>query len=192
MENRKHTQTQTIIPIPTDGTNIKKKEVKIIFLDIDGVLNVIPQGHDEFGGIFHEHFVKNLQYIIAQTQAKIVISSSWRYSGLQEMKRMWKHRSLPGEVIDITCDCAQITNKGIVSHYDLVERGHEIQEWIDNHQTIIESYVILDDDNDMLQSQKDNFVRTANNKDHPDCIDIGYGLTKKCAEKAIEILNKNK
>ncbi len=56
----------------------------------------------------------------------------------------------------------------------------------------IESYVIIDDDNDMLKSQKDNFVLTVNNRDHEDCVDMmGYGLTKKCAEKAIEILNKN-
>jgi hypothetical protein len=41
----------------------------------------------------------------------------------------------------------------------------------------------------MLPSQKNNFVRTANNKDHPDCIDIGYGLTIKCAEMVVEILN---
>jgi hypothetical protein len=42
----------------------------------------------------------------------------------------------------------------------------------------------------MLPSQMSNFVRTANNQDHPDCVDIGYGLTKICAEKAIEILNR--
>lgn len=32
-------------------------------------------------------------------------------------------------------------------------------------------------------------MRTANNQTHPDCIDIGYGLTRQCAERAVEILN---
>lgn len=43
----------------------------------------------------------------------------------------------------------------------------------------------------MLPNQMDNFVRTANNSDHPDCVDIGFGLTKKCSEKAVEILNRS-
>jgi hypothetical protein len=73
-------------------------------------------------------------------------------------------------------------------HYDQVDRGFEIQQWIDDNN--IKCYCIIDDDNDMLPSQKNNFVRTANNQDHPDCIDIGYGLTRKCAERVVEILNK--
>ena len=163
--------------------------MKVIFLDIDGVLNVYPQGRDEFGSLFHKHFEDNLKLVIEKTNAKIVISSTWRYSGLKVMKDMWKQRNLPGEVIDITPDCAQIVNKGVVEFYDLVERGHEIKEWLDNHPEV-ERYVIFDDDNDMLQSQRNNFVRTANNTDHPDCVDIGYGLTLQCAQEAIKILNE--
>lgn len=102
--------------------------MKVIFLDIDGVLNVYPQGRDEFGSLFHKHFEDNLRLVIEKTNAKIVISSTWRYSGLKVMKDMWKQRNLPGEVIDITPDCAQIVDNGIVEFYDLVERGHEIQE----------------------------------------------------------------
>ena len=162
--------------------------MKIIFCDIDGVLNVCYGQRDEFGQLFHPHFVDNLKWIIDTTGAKIVISSSWRHSGLSEMKRMWDHRNLPGDVIDITCDCAQVVDNGNCEFYDLVERGHEIQEWLNAHE--VENFVILDDDNDVLESQRGNFVRCANNRDHEDCVDIGYGLTKKCAEKAIEILLK--
>lgn len=162
--------------------------MKVIFLDIDGILNVSFPHRDEFGSLFHPHFESNLKRLIDATGAKIVISSSWRYSGLSEMQRMWKQRNLAGEVIDITCDCAQIVDKGICQFYDMVERGHEIQEWLNTHDGI-EQYVILDDDNDMLKSQQDNFVRCANNSDHEDCIDIGYGLTNKCTDKAIAILN---
>ena len=161
--------------------------MKIIFLDIDGVLNVYYESRDEFGCTFHKCFVDNLRYVIDQTGAKIVISSTWKDSGLKIMQDMWIKRNLPGEIIDITPNCVDIVDYGICEFYDLVERGHEIQKWIDDHN--IESYVILDDNDDMLISQKENFVQTAHNRDHIDCI-YGYGLTKICAEKAIKILNR--
>jgi hypothetical protein len=150
--------------------------MKVIFLDIDGVLNVISQGHDKYGAIFHYHLVENLEKIIIQTSAKIVITSTWRASGLKQMQSMWKDRKLPGEVI------------GITPHSRDRHRGKEIEYYI-NH-TDIDRFVIIDDDNDMLKAQRKYFVKTSGNLSHPDCIDIGYGLTKICAEKAIEILNR--
>lgn len=160
--------------------------MKVIFLDIDGVLNVIPKSHDDFGGTFHEDFVENLRRIIDETGAKIVISSSWRFSGLEWMQKMWQFRNLPGDVIDVTTAFAD--KKLNLNYWDVV-RGHEIKVWLDAH-TDIENYVILDDDLDMLDEQMNNYVQCSDNKDHPDCIDIGYGLTKICAEKTIEILNR--
>lgn len=153
------------------------KDQKIIFLDIDGVLNVYCEGRDEYGCTFHKHFEDNLRWIINKTNAKIVISSTWRMSGLKIMKEMWIKRGLPGEVIDIT----PIKTHG-------VNRGVEIQQYIDDNN--ITSYCIIDDDDDMLPSQIDNFVKTSNNPSHVDCVDIGYGLTKICSEKVIEILKR--
>lgn len=161
---------------------------KIIFLDIDGVLNVIGQGRDEFGQCFHKHFEDNLKWIIEQTDAKIVISSSWRKDGLSVMQKMWKHRNLAGEVIGITPDEVDVVKRGTCEFYDQVSRGIEIQQWIDDNN--VKCYCIIDDDNDMLPSQRKNFVRTSNNRDHPDCVDIGYGLTRKCSEKVVKILQR--
>ena len=163
--------------------------MKIIFLDIDGVLNLIPQGHDEFGGIFHSHFVNNLKRVIDETGAKIVISSTWRHDGLQRMKDMWEKRNLPGDVIDITPDCNVLFKEGSFNFLDEIDRGHEIEYWLVKHPEV-KNYVILDDDNDFLPNQRGNFVRTANNVNHPDCVDIGYGLTNECANLAIKILKK--
>ena len=146
---------------------------KVIFLDIDGVLNVYCEGRDEYGCTFHKHFEDNLSWII---KAKIVISSTWRFSGLEILKEMWDKRGLPGEVIDITPDLNNL------------KRGDEIQHWLDNNKVI--NYVIVDDDNDMLDIQKNNFVQTSGNYDHLDCVYIGYGLTRKCSERIVEILNK--
>lgn len=158
---------------------------KVIFLDIDGVLNTEVyicsvfqcmellgmnghkdiRGHmDDFGHHFDSLAVRALSYIIAKTGAKIVISSTWRGSGLQAMKDLWKHRNLPGEVIDIT------------GHSKDRVRGKEIQEWLDNNP--VENYLILDDDSDMLPSQKVNFIQT----------DFQYGLMISQIDAAVEIL----
>lgn len=169
--------------------------MKIIFLDIDGVLNVYPQGHDKWGSIFHDHFIENLKYIIDNTGAKIVITSTWRngfiiddvyIDGLNGMIQMWSDRNLPGEVIGITPDLMMETGSTL-------QRGVEIDMWIDEYQNSknikIDNYVIIDDDDDMEPHQLNNFIQTSGNEDHEDCVDIGYGLTRKCSEMAIRILN---
>ncbi len=163
--------------------------MKVIFCDVDGVLQVHYGEKDEFGFLFHPHFEANLRRIVEATGAKIVISSDWRKNGLGEMKRLWSHRNLAGEVIDVTVDCFQIVDMGICEFYDLVERGHEIQYYLDTND--VEQYVILDDINDMLKSQSENFVRCSKNSDHEDSY-FGEGLTNKCVDKAIEILNRIK
>jgi hypothetical protein len=160
--------------------------MKVIFLDIDGVLNVMHSDRDDFGAIFHPHLVDNLRRVIIKTCAKIIISSSWRHSGLQRMKDMWEFRNLPGEVIGVTPDLrCEIEGE---SFYEKLQRGHEIQAVLDRMPEIT-SYVIFDDDNDMLPSQQGNFVSCSCNVNHPDCVDLGYGLTYECANKAIRILN---
>ncbi len=46
---------------------------KVIFLDIDGVLN-----RDDGGVKIEEEFVKRLAHIVEETEAEIILSSSWR------------------------------------------------------------------------------------------------------------------
>jgi hypothetical protein len=152
--------------------------MKIIFLDIDGVLNVTCHARDSFGCMFWQPFVDNLKSIIDATGAKIVISSTWRFDGLDRMKKMWEIRQLPGEVIDIT------------PHIDICKRGEEIEKWVNKNLHKVSKYVIIDDDKDMLHYQFKSFVQTSGNGNHPDSLDIGYGLTKQCAEQAINILNR--
>ena len=150
---------------------------KVIFLDIDGVLNLCRQERDQYGSLFHPYYERNLRMIIDQTAAKIVISSTWRMSGLEIMQEMWKERNLPSEVIDIT---PSIHNSC---------RGEEINYWLKNNK--VDAYCIIDDDSDMLISQFPYFVRTSNNHTHIGNIE-GYGLTKECAENVINILNNGK
>lgn len=158
--------------------------MKIIFLDIDGVLNVRYPGRDEYGRLFHPHLVENLRNIVEKTEAKIVISSTWRMSGLSIMKEMWEKRDLPGEVIDIIPNFMR--ERGTI-----LCRGDEIKDWLDRHPEVT-NYVYIDDDHvDVRKDQLKFFVRTSGNLKHKDHVQ-GYGLTKQCAEKSIRILNKRK
>jgi hypothetical protein len=165
--------------------------MKVIFLDIDGVLNteVFQRAYfgilkrlevsrpeaktlakaeirDEFGITFDPMATDMLGWVIESTGARIVISSTWRMSGLRTMQTMWEMRSLPGEVIDITPRLN-------------TPRGEEIAEWLRGNQ--VDSYVIIDDDSDMLPEQLENFVKT-----HPQ-----YGITFQDALKCVEILSKD-
>lgn len=154
--------------------------MKVIFLDIDGVLNVSYIGDDEFGQIFNDIFVKNLEKLLIETNAKLVISSTWRDSGLNFLHDMWKERKLPGEIIDITPNF-------MVKTGSVLQRGSEIAEWLSKNE--VDNYVIIDDEvGDMLEEQINNIVRCSRNHEHIDQI-YGMGLTTECTIQAIKILN---
>jgi hypothetical protein len=170
--------------------------MKIIFLDIDGVLNPIHymtaigkmwkasfeeiKSHDEFGQFFFYQNCDALKKIVDETGAKIVISSTWRMSGLEEMRRLWKNRNLSGEIIGITPTEQEVVKCGEAEFYDMVCRGMEISHWI-KHNNFTGNYVIIDDTPDMLKNQEPFFIKT----------NEYVGLTNKDAIKAISILNKS-
>lgn len=149
--------------------------MKLIFLDIDGVMNNQTEAkksklHESLE--FAPSCVKNLKRIIAETDGdtKIVVSSTWRLGEtVESMKeRIFKHYGLDEYVI------------GLTPHYRETIRGLEIADYLANMFTeIIWNIVILDDDSDMGSLLKYH-VKT----NHI------YGLTEKDAEKAIAILNK--
>ena len=167
---------------------------KIIFLDIDGVLNPTHymnamyklwkaslneiKSHDEYGQLFFYHNCNALKKIIDETGAKIVISSTWRMAGESEMKALWKHRNLAGEIIGITPTEQTIVESGKTQFFDMVCRGDEIEHWIKVN-GFTGNYVIIDDTRDMLKEQDLFFVNT----------NSFTGLTFKDADKAIKILN---
>lgn len=145
--------------------------MKIIFLDIDGVMNsfngIIKRGGQALRDLHEEHF-EVLKWIIQQTNARIVISSTWRIGNtLEDLKEILNPHINSEIIIDKTPNLHK-------------ERGNEIQAWLDNNsQFVIESFVILDDDSDMVHLTEDHLVQTKDD----------YGLTYIEGYKAICHLN---
>lgn len=168
---------------------------KYIFLDIDGVLATPCCVKDGMWALNPEK-QKLLGQILEKTGAKIVLSSSWRYSTLEKTK---KHMDSEGflfndKLIGVTIRAYHYLKKGTGIHLS-IPRGVEIKQWIDanihsnngkdyNRKELGKdfTYVILDDDTDMLLEHKDNFIKTKST----------VGLTDDDVKKAIEILNKTK
>ena len=165
---------------------------KILFLDIDGVLNTERHheycyengidNSDEYGYLFDPMAVKNLARIVDESGACIVISSSWKYSGLSTLVDMWNDRALPGRVIDITPDTESdqfLLNADLENMEFLSCKGYEIKEWLTAHGKNVSQYAILDDEQEMLPEQQSHFVQT----------NPVVGISEEDAEKAITILN---
>ena len=159
---------------------------KVIFLDIDGVLSPrwwdSDKQSDNYGRLFDAKAVANLSKIVEETEAEIVISSSWKNVGLVELQNMWRDRNLPGKIVDITPDYMsdELLLKEDSSNMDyLYERGSEIQGWLLLHGDDVSRYVIIDDMDDILPEQQSHFVQT----------DPEVGITEEDVDKAVRLLN---
>lgn len=152
---------------------------KIIFLDFDGVMDTEYYDHilreagdsisDEYGMLFDPECVKNLKYIIDNTGADIVITSTWKDDmSYKEILDMWKYRGLPGFVTDVTPPTA--------NH----KRGDEIDAWLKECSTEC-SYVIIDD-LDACNFNEHQISRLL-------IVNPFFGLDEYTAERAIRILN---
>ena len=159
---------------------------KIIFLDIDGVLSPrwwnSGKQSDNYGCLFDAKAVANLAKIVEETDAEIVISSSWKDMGLVELQNMWRDRDLPGKIVDITPDYMsdELLLKEDSSNMDyLYERGSEIQGWLLLHGDDVGRYVIIDDMDDILPEQQSHFLQT----------DPEFGITNDDVKKVVHLLN---
>jgi hypothetical protein len=146
---------------------------KLIFLDIDGVLNNELWSKRRFEYDFSDnkyrrHFdpicVDNLNRITDNIGAEIVVSSTHRltFKDVNEMKEELKNVGITGNVVDRTPFLQYNRNKNNIT--SSVPRGCEIKEWLDMNSHLLPTeywnfrhYVILDDDSDMLYNQRFNF-----------------------------------
>lgn len=143
--------------------------MKVLFLDIDGVLNshrsAVAFGGMPFDARAHRHRFDDIAIRliggIAQTAgAIIVLSSSWR----NDVSWTQIGPALGLHIEDRTPSL-------------IGPRGREIAAWLDAHPEV-ERYAIVDDDADMLPEQMPYFVHT----------NMREGFTWACAEKLAELL----
>ena len=155
---------------------------RFIFLDFDGVLSTsrsyrkfVSFGEpwrDDYGPFFDHEAVENLRRIIDATHADVVITSTWKYKGLDAMHTLWTLREMPGFLLGITPE---------VTSNDFCVRGMEINKWLaqnapDNPEGY--RYIIIDDSSFFLPEQTPFLVNTS-----PD-----VGISREDADKAILLL----
>lgn len=119
--------------------------MKVIFLDVDGVLNsVADKWSTELSTESHLLLLKQL---VDTTGAKIVLSSSWR--------------KIPS-LLSVLEAKLQSLGLSIYSSTRSVPgtRGIEIKDWLTHSGEDIEQFVILDDDSDMDEYTNTNLVHT--------------------------------
>jgi len=141
--------------------------MRVVFLDFDGVLNNSSSmfTNTYMPGALAERLinanpdpvsVKLLDYLLIHTDARIVVSSSWRNGCRSHL-----------ELQEILRDAFKLTHWdrviGMTQYSTRVIRGVEIDNWVQAHPEITH-YVIIDDDSDMMDHQQEHFVHT--NHDH--------------------------
>jgi HAD domain in Swiss Army Knife RNA repair proteins len=108
--------------------------MKIIFLDIDGVLNckATPNPRD-FPYIVDKKLLIRLKRLLNKSKAKVVLSSTWRYDPVGVFAA--KHGGVP--FIDVTPDMPRRP------------RRDEILAWLKKHPEV-RRFAVIDDDDDEL------------------------------------------
>ncbi|MEE1312826.1 MAG: HAD domain-containing protein [Lachnospiraceae bacterium] len=152
--------------------------MKVIFLDVDGVMNSI---HNEWLDL---KCVDNLHMIVKATGAKVVITSSWRDGWYKEEEKKYlvspEMAALENAMNELGMGIYDKTRPQRTGVMDF--RGNQIKDYLLEHKDEMESFVIIDDlffpDFGPLQ---DWLVLTD--------YDEG-GLTVEKAQEAIYILNK--
>ena len=163
--------------------------MKVIFLDIDGVLNTnlsTSYFQDNRTGIRYlgidDDKVKRLKRIVDETGAKIVLSTDWRYSFVpgasQQTESSAKYLYSKLQEQNLT-----VHDKTPIIHWCL--REYEVKNYLEDHPNI-SNFVILDDRAFGFRGEEDlkeHFIMT--NADA-----AGGGLNERVANLAIDILKR--
>lgn len=131
------------------GYNKKKDTMKVLFLDVDGVLNndLTKEKCCGYVGVDKALAKRLVQWyrFHEKTGLKIVLSSTWRLH-----PEMWPALNAEG-----------IEWIGITPHLMSKDRGDEISEWLSAHHGEITGYAVLDDNQyNILDLHYRKFVQT--------------------------------
>jgi len=152
-----------------------------VLLDIDGVLVTTPgwritEQHSDGFLKFDDRATRNLIRLINETNASIVLTTTHRITySIEKWKVIFNNRGIPVETIE------KVNAKQSVD--DMLDRGNEIKEWVDNFGGD-RRFVIIDDDlsiNKLPFEIKDKWVMTKSM----------IGLDEDGTDRAIKILMGN-
>jgi hypothetical protein len=141
--------------------------MRVVFLDFDGPLVPIrPDGKKTRPAVALPGAVDNLNDLVTDTGASVVISSSWRIANsLLKLNQVLKKWGCGFEAVDKTPSLKNSPGRGV-----------EIWHWLCMNRH--ESFVVLDDEDLEMGPVLENLVK----------VDGVRGFTAKDAEKSREIL----
>jgi HAD domain in Swiss Army Knife RNA repair proteins len=139
------------------ATNKLKESIhnkKILFLDIDGVLNseayYKSSSHKEnYSSRFDPQSVEFIKKLVEEFSLQIVISSTWRYGAVDRLMHELKNSEL----------IKYLYHEWFTPVIHPAHRGREIKLWLDLHPEVTD-YIIIDDDENILEEQMNRFVKT--------------------------------
>jgi hypothetical protein len=153
-----------------NSSGLVYKNEKLIFLDIDGVLNselfYKIRSEDELYKIegyplceIDPSAIEKVNKIIRKTGAKVIISSSWRIGrSIEYFQELFNKKGFIGTISGLT------PHLSFKQNTETVPRGCEIEVYLSANYSYNEKakikYVIIDDDADMMLYQKNNFLLT--------------------------------
>lgn len=125
--------------------------MKIIFLDIDGVLTSLRTCTALDGGGMWTEFdpvgVAIIKRLCENHNYKIVISSTWRWGNVDKLhQQLEKH------------DLKKFLHKDWKTDLLNTNRGAEVQKWLNEHPGT--EYLIFDDDSDFTDEQRRFHIHT--------------------------------
>jgi hypothetical protein len=120
---------------------------RVLFLDIDGVLVAERTLLGRAGryALGDSGCVSQLNRVTNATGVDLVLSSSWRFCGLEEMRLILRYWGVAAPLVSMTPDLTK--RSGETGLYSGVPRGREIQKWLDENP--VAAFAIVDDDADM-------------------------------------------
>lgn len=154
--------------------------MKVIFLDIDGVLNSVRYDAEKIdvNASIDETRLVLLKELVDKSGAFIVLSSTWRKHWDKEKGALDK----TGEYMVGCFEKAGLSIYDKTADISYVKRSEEVKIWLDTHPDA-EKFVIFDDEFFRWGEFYDYLVKTDSR--------IGRGLEKRHIEKALEILGND-